>query len=74
MSIVLIGIIISQKKRPKYITSDIIAMSRDRDYHHKLAAQAPPNSELANYHYKLATSLRKSVNFCIKNSKHTYIF
>lgn len=49
-------------------------MSRDRDYHHKLAAQAPPNSELANYHYKLATSLRKSVNFCIKNSKHTYIF
>lgn len=43
------------KKRPDYITPEIIAMSRDRNYHHTMAVQSPRNSELSNYHYKLAT-------------------
>lgn len=61
------------KKRPPYITTEIISLSRDRDYHHKLAICSPENSPQAAYHCQLATSLRKTVNSNIKNSKQNFI-
>lgn len=61
------------KKRPEYITPEIVAISRDRNYHHSMALQSPRNPELSNHHYKLALSLRKTVYKDIKNSKRSYI-
>lgn len=60
------------KKRPPYITPEIVALSHDRDYHHKMAAQASTPDHVA-YHYQLAISLRKAVNHAIKQSKRNYI-
>lgn len=46
------------KKRPAYITPEIVALSQDRDYHHRMASQSSINSDLVAYHYQLATSLK----------------
>lgn len=61
------------KKRPDYISTEVITLSKDRDYHHKMANHFPVGSDAANYHVRLATSLHKSVNTQIKNAKRQYI-
>lgn len=61
------------KKRPPYITPEIVCLSKDREFNHKKAMGALKGSPSAINYWSKAVDLRKTVNNLIKTAKRDCI-